>query len=688
MNSEEKIIRSIITPNDQTLRQVFSGTQPYYIDIYQREYKWAKNNVDTLLKDIEVRFNQHPRTKSHPTHIQEEVKQDFEPYFLNTYLTHVTASRISIVDGQQRLTTFLLIFIKLLKIVKRIEDYSELKGRTFSRKSLEKLIFESDDFGNAARFKIYNQNREATLRELVNDEAIAHVDETQKRINENYKTISDYYEKFFQTSDEREPYDLTKLTYYVSYLLDRISIVEIKIEKQKNVAMIFEVVNDRGLGLQPYEILKGKFIGNLPEQQKEEANKIWTQLQTDYFKAEIKNSTDTKLDLDMFFRTFFRAKFADSENDYEKFEGPYHYEIYQRPKIQEYFGHYKDPNILFNRISQHIKYFAEFYLWLRTTYDNEYLIFNKLLDQNQQYLLIMSATQMDEPNRNDKVTAVARKFDQLHTVLRLLEAYDSNAFQRLIYRLNREIRDKNLEDICRKFDERLLTTLAENEIIREDEVQTIRELFTYERFRGVRNHRVNFSKYILMRIDRYLSTFLDKPSYAGGNLKTLEDRFNKFDRKIYGMHLEHIYAFNKLNKKLFTNERGFFDEQDFKSTRELLGMVMLLKDRQNESIGAKSYAVKFSAYKESNFIWNELMAGALGNSDLRKIPPEWELKTIEPQDIPPEWELEKNEKTERYEPQTNEVPVKLFPKDKIDSRQRSVYALIKQIWLDEVDKLQ
>jgi len=33
--------------------------------------------------------------------------------------------------------------------------------------------------------------------------------------------------------------------------------------------MIFEVVNDRGLGLKPYEIIKGKLIGNLPASHKE-----------------------------------------------------------------------------------------------------------------------------------------------------------------------------------------------------------------------------------------------------------------------------------------------------------------------------------------------------------------------------------------------------------------------------------
>jgi uncharacterized protein with ParB-like and HNH nuclease domain len=248
MFTEEKTIRTVITPNDQFLRQVFSVSKAYYIDIYQREYKWTRENVETLLKDIEVHFEQHARTKTDPRDIQAEVQGHYEPYFLNTYLTHSTATNISIVDGQQRLTTFLLILIKLCQILKLVESDKTYSDRTFSSQTLEKLIFESDDFGDATRFKIFNENREGTFRKLVESKSIEPKDETQKRIKENMDAISEYYDQFLASEKDNKRYDLKKLTYYISYLLDRISIVEIKIEKQQNVAMIFEVVNDRGLG--------------------------------------------------------------------------------------------------------------------------------------------------------------------------------------------------------------------------------------------------------------------------------------------------------------------------------------------------------------------------------------------------------------------------------------------------------
>lgn len=66
-------VKSPITPLDQTLRTVFGAQRSYFIDIYQREYKWTPQNVRTLLDDIEVRFSQHDRRRVNPREIQEDV---------------------------------------------------------------------------------------------------------------------------------------------------------------------------------------------------------------------------------------------------------------------------------------------------------------------------------------------------------------------------------------------------------------------------------------------------------------------------------------------------------------------------------------------------------------------------------------------------------------------------------------
>lgn len=650
-------VRSLITPQDQTLRTVFNAQRSYFIDIYQREYKWTVENVKTLLNDIEIRFSQHQRTRSHPKEIQEHVLDKFEPYFLNTYLTSTTAANTSIVDGQQRLTTLLLILIKLYNILKAAETIPENKGKTFSSKVVEQLIFETNDFGAAERFKIFNENREAAFKALVEGGKVAKIDQTRTRMAENFIIISQYYDEFLK-GDQPGTLDLVKTTYYLTYLLDRISIVEIRIERQENVAMIFEVVNDRGMGLAPYEILKGKLIGGLLSKQKEDANDIWTNLQESYFRAELKNSTEKSLTLDMFFQTFFRAKFADSEADYEKFEGDYHYEMYRNEKVRTYFGDFQNRDLLFNRICGDIKYFAELYLELRTSYAYESLIFNKLLDQNQQYLLIMSAMRKDDTERAAKIEGIATKFDQFHAILRLLDAYDSNSFQRLIYPLNKEVRNKSLAEAKPLFDKALISSLETENVLQPGQCSGAADVFEYERFKGVRNQWTNFSKYILMRIDRHLAKLLDKPSYAVESLENLEDRFNKNNLRRHGMHLEHILTQHAKNRALFT-ANGIFDEAKFTQTRNLLGMVLLLKDKQNLSSNDEIYKDKRETYAQSNLIWNELLVGHMSSVDQKNLPKELRVETVE--------------------------PVKgdgVFPLVAIDGRQKIVFEAIKRVWAE------
>lgn len=650
---ESTAVRSLITPHDQTLRTVFNAQRSYFIDIYQREYKWTEDNVRTLLNDIEVRFSQPDRPKTGPKEIQEDVLERFEPYFLNTYLTSTTAASTSIVDGQQRLTTLLLILIKLYRLLKKVEEDPANVGKTFSSKVVEQLIFETNDFGAAERFKIFNENREEAFRALAEGRDVEKTDQTRTRMAQNFKVIDQYFEEFLKGT-EAGTYDLAKTTYYLTYLLDRVSIVEIRIERQDNVAMIFEVVNDRGMGLKPYEILKGKLIGNLSPAQKEIANNVWTDLQERYFKVELKNATEKSLDLDMFFQTFFRAKFADSENDYERFEGDYHYEMYRNPRVRKYFDDYRNKELLFNLITGDIKYFAELYLELRTSYDYENLIFNKLLDQNQQYLLIMSAMRRNDPERSEKIKGIAAKFDQFHTVLRLLGVYDSNVFQRLIYPLNRDVREKTLSETNPVFDKTLIENLVANDVLQAGQCAYSSELFEFERFKGVRNQWTNFSKYILMRIDRYLSELLDKPSYASGALEILEDRFNKNNLRRYGMHLEHIYTQHPANRALFMRD-GIFDEAEFNRTRNLLGMVLLLKDKQNLSSSNEIYEDKQETYSQSNLIWNELLVGHLPSVDVKNLPETLQVDPVLPID-------------------------RVFPLHAVESRQRITFEAIRHIW--------
>jgi hypothetical protein len=259
-----------------------------------------------------------------------------------------------------------------------------------------------------------------------------------------------------------------------------------------------------------------------------------------------------------------------------------------------------------------------------------------------------------DPKQKEKTRAIAAKFDQMHVVLRLLEAYDNNAFQRLVYPLNKAVRNKAVADFKPAFDDALIKYLIKEDQLVEGLFTTASELFDYERFKNVRNTSANISKYVLMRIDRMLHEAMDKPSYAAEPLEELESRFNKNNLKKYGMHLEHILTQHAKNKELFTKE-GVFDEAAFQATRNKLGMVLLLKDKQNLSSNDDLYIDKVGDYKTSNLIWNELLVGHFSVSDLRRLPESLRLDALQPDGS-------------------------CFPLDKVEDRQRAIFEAIKLVW--------
>ena len=296
------------------------------------------------------------------------------------------------------------------------------------------------------------------------------------------------------------------------------------------------------------------------------------------------------------------------------------------------------------------------HLSIRTTYENEYLIYNKLLDQNQQYLLILSSIEINDVHEKEKITLVAKKFDQMHATMRLLDLYDSNDFQDLIYKLLPKVRNKSLQEITDAFDKVFIEYLENEEIITKDAYATIGELYKFELFQNIKNRWLNFSKYTLMRIDKHLADKLDKPSYCKDTLADLEERFNKNNKKVYGMHLEHIYANNDRNKKLFTDDNGIFDEAKFNTVRNKLGLVLLLKDKQNISSNNDYYSLKVEDYKTSNLIWNELLVGHMDSIDRKNLPAHINFTTINP----------------------NADGV--FPIDLLETRQKETFAMLKLIW--------
>lgn len=87
-----------IQPSNQSIDKLFSGTI-YYIDFYQRDYKWNEVPVRRLLDDMFFPFG-----KTYVENIDldpspETITAKYPWYYLNTYVTNTVKGKVLLLMG-------------------------------------------------------------------------------------------------------------------------------------------------------------------------------------------------------------------------------------------------------------------------------------------------------------------------------------------------------------------------------------------------------------------------------------------------------------------------------------------------------------------------------------------------------------------------------------------------------------
>ena len=200
----------------------------YRIPIYQRPYEWAEKNINDFLNTIFEAFS----TKSEV----DAGKYEKSVFFGTIQFNKETkdANILDIVDGQQRLTTFLLLLDVLQKeIIKNHpgennNDYSN----TIDSEELKKVLSETQIKKVSSK---YSKNKEQ-LR----------------------KATSEYYEQEFK--DKTNFYSELK-----DFVLDNIYFVILTTEEMDlpEVVSVFNTINTTGLDLNATDIFKLRYYNYL-----------------------------------------------------------------------------------------------------------------------------------------------------------------------------------------------------------------------------------------------------------------------------------------------------------------------------------------------------------------------------------------------------------------------------------------
>ncbi len=562
-----------ISPDKQNIDRVFSNTA-YYIDFYQRDYRWTDEPVLRLLDDIFFKFKEKYASTSDRDPSMETITAHYPWYYLNTYVTNVVNGRTYIVDGQQRLTTLSLILVKLRHLAKLHQ--SELQGW------IETKIGGQQGFER--HFWMNHVGHKPSQQGLFDGEEADDIDVssgiTAVNMVANYGVISTFIDKELK---EKHIFDT-----FVFYFLYRLVLINLTVE-QTDVSMVFEVINDRGVKLRPYEILKGKLLGQIDkiELDKDHYNELWEQQASaiNAFKED---------ELDVFFRFYLKAKYADKRSEGAKFDGDYHRAMFTAD-IDAKLGLLHNAAKVKAFLKGDFSYYTNLFIKLRTAYSKDQKAFrgvyyNYLLDLDAPFLLVLAACRRDDPGEDEKIRIATQEVDRYFALLQLQNAYDSNEFADSLFRISAVIRETEPESYRAAFDAELTATIAARRNVNEAEP------LSYAAFKqtGI-NLNTRFKRYFFARVDEFLAEQMNL------NVKhPIADLVTKTGSKT-GFHVEHILSLNAENEALFGN-----DEERFEQERNRLGGILLLKGKDNISSNNEPYKDKLKSYANTLY-WNETL---------------------------------------------------------------------------------
>lgn len=564
-----------VTPDKQNINTVFSNTT-YYIDFYQREYKWSNEPVYRLLDDVFYKFNMEYEKHNSSDIPLNQLIEEYGWYYLNTYVTNPVGGKLYIVDGQQRLTTITLVLIKLMHLGNH--HHSSLVD-WLSQKIVGFNGFEKE-------FWMKHEQHLSTMKSLFEGKNLSDISTssgiTAVNMVKNFSAISQFLDERLQ--------DKHKYESFVFYFLKRLVLINLNVE-QTDVPMVFEVINDRGVKLKPYEILKGKLLGQVDKKELEhfKLNELW-----DTSIGEI--NREYKDEVDEFFMYLLRAKFANSIGDSRKYDkNNYHKTIFEK-EVNAKWKLDHNPKAVKEFLMNEFNYFTSLYKKVLNYYSNEHekyieVYYNRLTEMDSQFLLTLSVCKLNDPSENEKIQKISYEVDRFYSLLQLQKGYDSNDYNEAIYKISQSIREQDdLTYIRKVFDEQLISMLSENRGL------DIKEPISYQLFKDT-GFELNkrFKRYFFARIEKFIAVETKMQMK-----QTLYDLVSNTGA-VNGFHIEHILSVNKENLSKFNNDNDIFERE-----RNRLGGLLLLKGKDNISSSNESYKEKLKTYANTLY-WNETL---------------------------------------------------------------------------------
>ncbi|MGL2767683.1 DUF262 domain-containing protein [Helicobacter pylori] len=247
MKPDKKSLKNILVAEDEAY---------YQIPIYQRPYQWGKEQCEELLNDLFENYEDHGE----------------DDYFCGS-LVFIQSDEgnktYDIVDGQQRLSTFILLAKVLATLYSdrldpMIQEYLQ-ESWSDRHEGGEKKKRERLDFD------LVGSNAKKDFQEALKffDDLDASKGENSKS-NDPSKGKNSYLKNAICLKNYLEKKEIEDINDFIQWLYLKVNFITITCSDTDMVLRIFTVLNARGLPLHATDIFKGELLKKLTEEKEQE----------------------------------------------------------------------------------------------------------------------------------------------------------------------------------------------------------------------------------------------------------------------------------------------------------------------------------------------------------------------------------------------------------------------------------
>lgn len=570
----------------------------FSIPEYQRAYSWEIKQCDKLWQDI-----------------LDFIDSDgSDPYFFGTIIINCQDNdkKLSLIDGQQRTTTFILLCkALLLRIIQAIDETKkdeESEDLTYGlKKKRDRLIqilfkvsdsqilsvlkdLESAPIGQILENNSINELYKTELQTIINSSNFEKAEQRVEKIK--YKQKDNKYTNFFRNFKffytKLEGLTPSEANVFAEFILDKSEIIEIRSWNIEQAITMFNSLNSDGMPLLDSDIISAKLYSNSGED-REGFNKKWSE-----FKKIILNLEEDKItDIDNVLKQYMYINRSQSK-EYISEKGSINVTT---PGLRRFYTE-TNSELLQNPLKLTAQLLKVSKIWYQIKDYSIMKLCSKFNENLNLYLMsYLFRYEVDEITEN-LVIDFAENLLKLFAILELVDTgYSSSKFKTFLFGLNIKLVDKNisLSEI-----KDIISTHINKEWNREEIEIAARD----------------YTKNPLVFINEYIVC------------KENEQKFMLPEK----YEIEHIMPRSGKNIDQIREDAGIADKEEFLEIVNKLGNKILLEEDINRSIGNSWFRSKIQnsikekkGYKDSIFVQAKQIVKEFEN----QVNPLWTVQDIE-----------------------------------------------------------